>query len=225
MLKFLLSWVIQPIIRAIVSQFGLAFLIFLGLDPFSWLSDKLEYIPYQAWVEIVRWLIVTILVIWFVRQWWKKRTIAPILQVNGPIKAERDVSLFDAIWYLHLGKWEKPPIEEYSNAGPAYLDKLAEIIHKEIRQLAYEGKLTVWGKISENDIWQVVPQEHWKDNRLDWFSFLRGKPEGLTFMKNDLQPNNTKWIDLKTSKVEIEGLWPTQDTQSKNIHKKQQNLL
>lgn len=85
---------------------------------------------------------------------------------------ERDAWLLEAVYFFAFGSWEIPedipPEPELTAIGSTLIT---------VRQLALDGKLTIWGKPFENEPWQKISPEYWKDFNLDILEALRGNPE------------------------------------------------
>ena len=81
------------------------------------------------------------------------------------------------------------------------------------RQLAYDGKLPIWGKKFAGDTWRPIPPAFWADHQLDWFGYLKGTPEDLKTTAAGAYPGDKSgmqhtWSELMTSKAKVEELWP-----------------
>ena len=127
-------------------------------------------------------------------------------------KVERDVWLADAIWRAHLGRWERP---DRDLSGPGVgLDaaqRLHDIVVGEIRQFAFEGKLPVWGKRRGSTLWEPVPKEFWKDNRVNYLTIMRDDPASILIEGIPRHERNDEWQELMTSWQSVEYLWPKKD--------------
>jgi hypothetical protein len=120
---------------------------------------------------------------------------------------ERDVWLFDAICRMYLGRWEQIPFNE---SGPDLdadgLNVLHDLITKDIRQFAFEGRLPIWGKAAPLALWNLAGAGFWKLCGIDWLSFSYNDPKKLRATGYMVQDQRTVTIELMTSRVAVEKL-------------------
>jgi hypothetical protein len=125
------------------------------------------------------------------------------------LRVERDVWLADAIWRAYLGKWERP---DRDLSGPGVGATVAQALHDlavhEIRQLAFEEKLPVWGKRRGSTLWEPVPPGFWQENRVNYLTILRDEPSAILIERIPRHERNDEWQELMTSKRAVESLWP-----------------
>lgn len=119
---------------------------------------------------------------------------------EGRIKVERDKPLGEALAYAGLGRW-----------GARFIDAAAQGIGtanvplKKFEQLAYDGRLRVWGKSERHrDLYEEIPREHWKNNQVEWFDLLRGEPR----TEPRGQVKESPYYDLMVSRAEFEDVLP-----------------
>ena len=99
----------------------------------------------------------------------------------APIRAQRDVWLYDAICRIFLGRWDPIALQR----GKLDLDDadgavLQDLVARHIRQLAAEGTLPIWGRRRGHwALWELVPPEFWKQHQVDYQSFLEADPKLL----------------------------------------------
>jgi hypothetical protein len=124
----------------------------------------------------------------------------------------RDVSLLDAIWRAHLGRWEARevyPLENWEAKKPFY--DLTDVI----RQMAFEGQLPIWAKRRSSSLFEIVPPEFWRNHDLEaGYCILPQVPDTWVKVTHPLKigevPNarTMVWEDFMTSKEAVEKLWP-----------------
>lgn len=132
------------------------------------------------------------------------------IQSDGTTAIERDVWLHDAICRAALGRWERIEIDPFATGmGQENLDRLSDVVMEEIPQLAFDGKLPIWGKEGGRGIWKPIPREFWEFNGIDWFSLIRGDPEKLKTEPKQSTRSRPFWAGLMTSRTITEELWPT----------------
>jgi hypothetical protein len=111
----------------------------------------------------------------------------------------RDVGLAEALAYAELGQWGK----SFFDAASAAMNEANEQLER-FRQLAHDGVLTVWGKRTENGVFQLIPKDHWIDHHVEWFDLLRGKARTENVRNTHAEPIS----ELMVSKAEFEREWP-----------------
>lgn len=72
------------------------------------------------------------------------------------------------------------------------------------RQMAHDGTLSVWGKRSENSVFQVIPKEHWLDHNVEWVDLLLGSARTENVMHTAPDP----FLELMVSRAQFEKEWP-----------------
>jgi hypothetical protein len=70
-------------------------------------------------------------------------------------------------------------------------------------QAAADGLVPIWGKRENWAVHQPIPRDYWYQNRIDWFSLLKGdaKSESST---HTFQGDH--YLSLMTSKAAVEAL-------------------
>ena len=111
----------------------------------------------------------------------------------------RDVSLPEALAYAELGQWGK----SFFDAASAAKNEANEQLEP-FRQLAHDGALTVWGKRTENGLFQLISEDHWIDHHIAWFDLLRGNARTENIRHTHAEP----FSELMVSKAEFEREWP-----------------
>lgn len=121
----------------------------------------------------------------------------------------RDVWVFDAVCRMYFGKWEVMKFDSSSaGIGQENSDRLYDLAVKEFRQLAYDGKIPVWGKRNSQDVWRLIPPSHWRNHSLDWMRFLsalEGHPDAVMSAPAGNGSHRDVWIQLMTSKADVEN--------------------
>lgn len=109
---------------------------------------------------------------------------------------ERDVSLSEALTYHVEGKW-----------GCRYFDSVAAgrspdgLALTQAIQLAYDGKLTIWGKRSESGVYELIPKDFWASHHIDNFSLWR---EHAVTTANSASAQGPRYFDLMVSRAQVE---------------------
>ena len=119
---------------------------------------------------------------------------------EGRTKIVRDKSLGEALAYSGLGHWGKQFVDAAAHGIGA-----ANVPLKKFEQLAYDGRLHVWGKSDQHsDFYEEIPREHWKKNQVEWFDLLRGMPR----TEPRGQTGDPPYYDLMVSRAEFEEAMP-----------------
>ena len=125
---------------------------------------------------------------------------------DAPALADDAVFLTDAVIWSQCGSWREfwlPPTDANTSQR---ID--------EFRQLAANGKLTIWGLVGSTEAWVAIAPAHWKKNGFDPLSFLTGRENafsqaGPTKSKAKKPAEPVKYSSLKVSKAQVEALWQT----------------
>jgi hypothetical protein len=96
---------------------------------------------------------------------------------------ERDVWLADAVWRAFLGTWDLPPHAERAPEGESENQRFYDLVTKEFRQAAFDGRLPIWAKRGNSDLWEPVPKAFWKDRRISYLNVVREDPTKLSVEK------------------------------------------
>jgi len=125
-------------------------------------------------------------------------TTSPINQ-----KVERDVWLLNAVHYIAFGSWEFTEINLNEANWTAGHDA-----QMEIKQMAFDGRLPVWGIIGSGELFKPIPKEYWEHHYLKGLIFVINDPEGFCTEVDGLASDHTIYNSLKASKAKVEELWP-----------------
>jgi hypothetical protein len=181
-------------------------------------------------LAITMWVIAGVLALLGARPWiaklWpeplparaaqsRKREPDSLSVATTPLKPERDVWLRDAMWWAFLRTWDVPEGGMVSlNVGESENQRFAMLVIDIFRQLAFEGKLPIWGKRKDSSIWEAVPREFWRRNHIDHILVLSAddpevvKAQAERFWENPVTSGD--WHHFMTSKAVIEQLYPRQ---------------
>jgi len=126
----------------------------------------------------------------------------------APIRAQRDVWLYDAICRIFLGRWDPIALKR----GKLDLDDadstvLQDLVARHIRQLAADGTLPIWArKRGHWALWELVPPEFWKHHQVDYPSFLDADPKLLHALPCNGGGGHAAAIgELMTSKASVDA--------------------
>ncbi len=122
-----------------------------------------------------------------------------------------EVFLSDAVIWSQCGSWREfwlPPTDANSSQR---ID--------EFRNMAAEGKLTIWGQTEGASNWSAIDPAHWKKNGFDPLSFLAGRENVYSEArpaksKAKTPPPPVRYSSLKVSKAEVEALWKSDAAQA-----------
>jgi hypothetical protein len=120
--------------------------------------------------------------------------------VANPI---RDVTVGEAMAYLGFHEWEKTFFDAASSAEMA-----GAKLYDNLLQAAADGIIPIWGKSGNQTVYEPIPREFWYENRIDWFSLLRGsavtESSKHTF-------NGGRYLELMTSRAAVKKLRPANE--------------
>jgi hypothetical protein len=149
----------------------------------------------------------------------ESKPLAPSLSGNSPesvvLAYSRDVSLYDAICRMFLGRWEKILIKDglldLSQSGFQAIHDLMD----HVRQLAFDDRLPIWGKKQgHQSLWEKPPAAFWKNNHLDYLSFTDSDPTKLRVVPSNTSGQTTSLCDLMTSRAAVDAICQDQSIAS-----------
>jgi hypothetical protein len=141
----------------------------------------------------------------FARQ--SARTADASSKPAAPVRAQRDVWLYDAICRIFIGRWEQIRLQrgklDLDNADRAVLQ---DLVARHIRQLAAEGALPIWGrKPGYWALWELVPPAFWRLHQVDFQSFLEADPKLLHALPCSGGGGAAAIGELMTSKAAVDA--------------------
>jgi hypothetical protein len=90
--------------------------------------------------------------------------------------------------------------------------RFSMLIIDEFRQLAFDGKLPIWGRGKDHFILETVPRDFWRRNQIDHVAVARvDHPEEVkacAVRPWEKPDTSADWRHFKTSKAVIEKLYP-----------------
>lgn len=113
---------------------------------------------------------------------------------------KRDTKMSDAFAYLCTGQWGETLFDVVKD-GRGRGDLLPHV-----RQLAFDGRVMVWGRLTLSDIFRQMPTEYWGNHSIDWFSLL--KADGATSEGYPNEKQGPFYHDLMVSKLQFEKEYP-----------------
>jgi hypothetical protein len=126
----------------------------------------------------------------------------------GPLRAQRDVWLYDAICRIFLGRWDLIALKRGTlDLDGADREVLQDLVTRHIRQLAAEGALPIWGrKPGYWALWESVPPAFWHHHHVDYESFLEADPKLLHALPCNGAGGHTAAIgELMTSRASVDA--------------------
>jgi len=116
---------------------------------------------------------------------------------TGPV---RDKPVGEALAYVLIGRWG----ERFMTAVEQGLARSNDV-SQQMRQLAHDGRLRVWGRRTESGIHELIPPDYWIDHQFEWFDLLRGNG---TTKQTEPPASDRRYVDLMVSRAEIEEVMP-----------------
>jgi hypothetical protein len=125
----------------------------------------------------------------------------------GQNRATRDVWLYDAICRIFLGRWDKIPLKHGKlDVDSAGYPVLHDLITQHIRQLAFEGRLPIWGKKQGfRALWEQAPPAFWKTHQIDYDSFLEADPRMLHALPSNGSGKAVPLRELMTNRAAVDA--------------------
>ena len=115
----------------------------------------------------------------------------------GPAPApSRDISLGDAFAYWCIGTWGEKLFDVVASGRGR-----GDLIEK-FRQLAFDGKLAVWGRVSRPDIHVPIPTEYWRNHGVDFLSAMR--PDGTESQGQESSSDGERYYELMVCRAQVE---------------------
>lgn len=126
--------------------------------------------------------------------------------------APRNVALLDAIWRAHLGRWgDRVDFGSDTNAKSSFHRTV-----RDIRQMARDGKLPVWGTKRERDApFEPVPLSFWSTHDVEAEYVINpAVKDTWVYVTEPTKIGQTRnartqdWTNFMTSREIVEKLWP-----------------
>jgi hypothetical protein len=173
-----------------------------------------QFVPLTFWggIALALALIFTAAAI----AWRGERKLHDETAVSPRSNAPRNVSLIDAIWRIRLGRWD----ERVDFSDDASAEKDFYKITDEIRQLALDGKLPVWGCKGPGTPFEPIPLSFWKTHEIvsSYVAIHQVKDVFICVTEPTKvgQVRHARTMDFApnfmTSREVIEELWPKRDS-------------
>jgi hypothetical protein len=216
------KWFIDHLLPSLLSQLIVTAVVAIGVGVWAVAAQ----IPLPIVVVLVLGTIAATIVIWervFPASY--NRVIGPRPRRTDNLPAsdaktfvvERDVLLYDAIIRMFTGDWDRPiPLDrEIFDLDREGFERLGDLVISTVRQLAYDGRLTVWGRQYATGVLKVIPKEFWEHGAVDWFDFLRREPREMVAKVEGAHATawGPPWKELMVSKAQVEAIcaspaWP-----------------
>ena len=177
----------------------------------GWAMSELNIVP-PPWVIMSAFAVAALLLGWsaywladeapkrFVR--WRNGLNENEDQLS-PSGIIRDVWLQDAMFFVVRGRWLSDDEEGFENE-----DQIVDAyrVIKRFRELANDGRLKIWGKLSKNRLHEEVPMTFWTDHKIDQFMFSGPAETAMTENADMWDKNDTEYSALMCNKAQVEAL-------------------
>ncbi len=132
-------------------------------------------------------------------------------QSNVETSSKHDVWLLDALWYIAFRKWNT----NRESVNLASQVQLISTAREEVMQAIADCDLKLWGKDASwsSGPWREIPCNYWRTHKLEFWEPLKSDPENLRTEINIGNPDDI-YVALKTSKDQVERLWPAESKNS-----------
>ena len=193
------------VVWLLVTISGKAILLFLGergIYPEMRGADMLSFATREAWALWLAASLFGLLGLFMAEAyfwpWWRARSVG-----RYGSQPERDVWFQDAIFYAVYRRWVGTQEEVLQEDGD--IAKAWAAIPR-MRELAGEGKLTVWGKTAPNNLHEKIPPEYWVDHQPETF-VVTGPPQDTKTEKAAVWgATDLVYMSLMCSKAEVEAI-------------------
>jgi len=125
-------------------------------------------------------------------------------EVSTDDQREPDIWLLDAVCYAVHGRWLGDDEQAFNNVTE--MKKASEIAQK-MRKLAGQGKYSVWGKNDPARLHQIIPDDFWIDNQIDFLRLVGDTAENVR-TERATSGYSRHFIGLKVNKSQTEQMWP-----------------
>lgn len=115
-----------------------------------------------------------------------------------------DVWLREAVFYAVRGRWLSETEPAFTEDGQ--FERSSDIVQG-MRQLARDGRMTIWGKIWENSTFDPIPSEYWVIHRISLLSILNDQPSDTKTEKATYEGIGPIYKELRANSTEIESIW------------------
>jgi hypothetical protein len=140
---------------------------------------------------------------------------APTQSTQATPTDKPDIWLSDAMWraFLRTGYIPEGGISTLEIKEPEK-QRFVMLIIGEFRQLAFDGKLPIWGRKKGSSVLEPVPRDFWRRNQINPIQVARADhPDEVNACAEqpwEKPDTSADWRHFKTSKAVIEQLYPTQ---------------
>ena len=143
---------------------------------------------------------------------WRGERMDEKSAVSPHSHAPRNVSLLDAIWRAHLGRWDdRVDYGSDSNAQALFY----KTVH-DIRQMVRDGKLPVWGTKQERGTpFEPIPLSFWSTHDIQaGYVIIPAVKDTWVYVTEPTKIGQTRyartqdWTNFMTSREIVEKLWP-----------------
>jgi hypothetical protein len=124
------------------------------------------------------------------------------------LQSRRDVSVGEAIAYLCFCEWGRRFVD--AAASP---DVSGNLEHTQFQQAAADGDVRIWGRPSAGRVYEPIPKEYWRENRIEWFSLLKGEPDTEPLGRAKETGPLQRYNSLMTSRSDTERLFQAQSAE------------
>lgn len=127
------------------------------------------------------------------------------------VSSKHDVWLLDALWYIAFRRWNV----ERRAVNLASQVQLVSTAREEVMQAIADCDLKLWGKDTtwSSGPWREIACDYWRTHKIEFWEPLKDDPESLRTEVNMGNPDLI-YVALKTSKAQVERLWPGESQES-----------
>jgi hypothetical protein len=126
----------------------------------------------------------------------------------GQEPIRRDTSLRNAVCYAVHGKWPEP--KQFPPLTTTGLPQRVSDVLARLRQLAFDGRVTLWGRETLNDltVMEEIPAEFWREHQIDLLKISVSDAPNDSRTEIASGSDNSTYYALEANKEQIESEWP-----------------
>jgi hypothetical protein len=131
-------------------------------------------------------------------------TPLPLRAAAASAEPTRDTWVQDAMMFALNGKW---PLPDDKLRG-AQADQAMKVLQK-MRELAGEGRMTIWGKETDLHLPVQISADFWVENQINYMTAVFEDPDKADTESATAFQTHKSYKSLQVSRQQIEALWPT----------------
>jgi hypothetical protein len=116
----------------------------------------------------------------------------------------QDTKIGFALAYIRFRRWGR----SFLDAAETEPREMADVALNNFLRAAAVGAVHVWGRTHHGGPLERIDQSYWREHTIDRLSLFKEAPFTKRAIGNGRVPGTVSYVDLMTSKVQVEALWP-----------------